>query len=123
LGGCETGEAKATKGYRLKAWHVIHTVGPVWKGGGAGERELLAACYENALRLAAELGCHSVAFPAISTGVYGYPADAAAEIALGTVARVLEVVPELEEVRLVAFNEAAERCLRDAAERLGIECA
>jgi O-acetyl-ADP-ribose deacetylase (regulator of RNase III) len=123
LGGCETGEAKATRGYRLKARHVIHTVGPVWQGGGKGEPELLAACYENALRLAAELGCRSVAFPAISTGVYGYPADAAADVALGTVARVLEERPELEEVRLVAFNEAAERCLREAAERLGVKCA
>ncbi len=123
LGGCEIGEAKATKGYRLTARHVIHTVGPVWRGGGAGERELLAACYENSLRLAAGLGCRSAAFPAISTGVYGYPADEAAEVAVGTVARVLEEFPRIEEVRLVAFDEAAERCLRDAAERLGIECA
>lgn len=122
LGGCETGEAKATRGYRLKARHVIHTVGPVWHGGGKGERELLAACYENSLRLAAGLGCHRVAFPAISTGVYGYPADEAAEVALGTVARVLEELPGIEEVRLVAFNETAERELRAAAARLGVEC-
>jgi O-acetyl-ADP-ribose deacetylase (regulator of RNase III) len=120
LGGCETGQAKATKGYRLKARHVIHTVGPVWQGGGAGERELLAACYENSLRLAAELGCRSVAFPAISTGVYGYPADEAAEVAVGTVARVLEELPGLEEARLVAFNEASERYLAEAAAKLGL---
>lgn len=122
LGGCETGEAKATKGYRLKAGHVIHTVGPVWQGGGAGERELLAACYENSLRLAAGHGCRSVAFPAISTGVYGYPADQAAEVAVGTVARMLEELPGVEEVRLVAFSEAAERELLAAAEKLGVEC-
>jgi O-acetyl-ADP-ribose deacetylase (regulator of RNase III) len=120
LGGCETGQAKATKGYRLTARHVIHTVGPVWQGGGAGERELLAACYENSLRLAAELGCRSVAFPAISTGVYGYPADEAAEVAVGTVARVLEELPGLEEARLVAFNEASERYLAEAAAKLGL---
>ncbi|MDH3265120.1 MAG: macro domain-containing protein, partial [Paracoccaceae bacterium] len=123
LGGCEMGEAKATRGYRLKARHVIHTVGPVWQGGGKGEQELLAACYENSLRLAAELGCRSVAFPAISTGVYGYPADDAAEVAVGTVARVLEELPGIEEARLVAFNEAAERYLRDAAAKLGVKCA
>lgn len=123
LGGCETGEAKATKGYRLKARHVIHTVGPVWEGGGKGEQELLAACYENSLRVADELGCRSVAFPAISTGAYGYPAEAAAEVAVGTVARVLSDVPGLEEVRLVAFGEEAERYLREAARRLGVKCA
>jgi O-acetyl-ADP-ribose deacetylase (regulator of RNase III) len=86
LGGCETGEAKITRGYRLKARHVIHTVGPVWQGGEAGEAKLLANAYANSLALARKHGLVSIAFPAISTGVYGYPADQAAEIAIGTVA-------------------------------------
>lgn len=82
LGGCPTGEAKITKGYRLKARHVIHTVGPVWRGGTAGEPELLARCYRNSLALAEQHGLKSIAFPAISTGVYGYPRDQATEIAV-----------------------------------------
>jgi len=82
LGGCPTGEAKITKGYRLKARHVIHTVGPVWQGGKAGEPELLARCYRNSLALADKHGLKSIAFPAISTGVYGYPKDQATEIAV-----------------------------------------
>jgi O-acetyl-ADP-ribose deacetylase (regulator of RNase III) len=82
LGGCPTGEAKITKGYRLKARHVIHTVGPVWQGGKAGEPELLARCYRNSLALADRHGLKSIAFPAISTGVYGYPKDQATEIAV-----------------------------------------
>src|SRR5438046_2787043 len=77
LGGCETGEAKITRGYRLKARHVIHTVGPVWQGGEAGEAELLASAYANSLSLARKHGLVSIAFPAISTGVYGYPPDQA----------------------------------------------
>ncbi|MFO1080527.1 MAG: O-acetyl-ADP-ribose deacetylase [Reyranellaceae bacterium] len=82
LGGCSTGEAKITAGYRLKARHVIHTVGPVWRGGAAGEAELLARCYRNSLALAHRHGLASIAFPAISTGVYGYPKDAATAIAV-----------------------------------------
>ena len=82
LGGCPTGEAKITRGYRLKARHVIHTVGPVWRGGKAGEPELLARCYRNSLALADKHGLKSIAFPAISTGVYGYPKDQATEIAV-----------------------------------------
>jgi O-acetyl-ADP-ribose deacetylase (regulator of RNase III) len=85
LGGCETGLAKITRGYRLPAKHVIHAVGPVWRGGHAGEEDLLASCYRTALDLAAENRLASIAFPAISTGVYAFPADRAARIAVGTV--------------------------------------
>jgi O-acetyl-ADP-ribose deacetylase len=85
LGGCETGGAKITRGYRLPAKHVIHAVGPVWSGGGKGEEELLASCYRTALALAGEHRLTSLAFPAISTGVYRFPADRAARIAVGTV--------------------------------------
>jgi O-acetyl-ADP-ribose deacetylase len=85
LGGCRTGEAKITKGYRLPARHVIHTVGPVWRGGEQGEAELLAACYRNSLALAAKHALRSIAFPCISTGIFGYPADAAARVAVETV--------------------------------------
>jgi O-acetyl-ADP-ribose deacetylase (regulator of RNase III) len=89
LGGCETGSAKITRGYHLAAKHVIHAVGPVWRGGQAGEEELLASCYRTALALAAAHRLASIAFPAISTGVYAFPADRAARIAVGTVAAEL----------------------------------
>jgi O-acetyl-ADP-ribose deacetylase (regulator of RNase III) len=89
LHGCDTGSAKITRGYRLKARHVIHAVGPVWGGGAQGEPDLLASCYRTALALAAEHGLRSIAFPAISTGVYRFPADLAARIAVGTVASEL----------------------------------
>lgn len=82
IGGCPTGEARITRGYRLPAKHVIHTVGPVWRGGTNGEPELLASCYRNSLRLAIENGVRTIAFPAISCGVYGYPIDEAAQIAV-----------------------------------------
>jgi O-acetyl-ADP-ribose deacetylase len=85
LGGCRTGEAKITRGYRLPARHVIHTVGPVWRGGEAGEPALLEACYRNSLALAARHGLLSLAFPCISTGIYGYPADMAARVAVDSV--------------------------------------
>lgn len=93
LGGCPTGEAKITRGYLLPARHVIHTVGPVWRGGGAGEDALLASCYRSALALARGYGLASIAFPAISTGAYGFPADRAAKIAVGTVMDELERDP------------------------------
>ena len=91
-GGCETGSAKITRGYRLPARHVIHAVGPVWRGGHAGEEELLASCYRTALNLAAAHRLASIAFPAISTGIYAFPADRAARIAVGTVAAELGAV-------------------------------
>ena len=93
LGGCATGAAKITRGHRLPAKHVIHAVGPVWNGGGEGEEELLASCYRTALDLAAVHRLASIAFPAISTGVYRFPADRAAQIAIGTVASELAVAP------------------------------
>ena len=93
LGGCATGSAKITRGYRLPARHVIHAVGPVWSGGDRNEEELLAACYRTALALAAEHGLASIAFPAISTGVYRFPADRAARIAVGTVVSEVSAAP------------------------------
>jgi O-acetyl-ADP-ribose deacetylase len=93
LGGCETGSAKITRGYRLPAKHVIHAVGPVWSGGGRGEEELLASCYRTALDLAAAHRLRSLAFPAISTGVYRFPPERAARIAIGTVAGELAGPP------------------------------
>ncbi len=102
LGGCKTGDAKATPGFRLPTRWVIHTVGPVWRGGYAGEPELLASCYRRSLEVADELGARSIAFPAISTGVYGYPAEEAATVAIDTV-RATPTSVEL--VRLVAFDD------------------
>ena len=102
LGGCRPGEAKVTKGYRLPARHVIHTVGPIWDGGKSGEEEVLRACHRNALAAAVELGCRTIAFPAISCGLYGYPPELAAPVAADA---VREHAP-LELVRFVLFNEA-----------------
>lgn len=102
LGGCPTGEARITGGYRLPAKHVIHTVGPVWRGGTNGEPELLASCYRSSLQLAREHGLKTIAFPAISCGIYGYPADAAARIAVETVRREAEA---LDEVIFVCFGD------------------
>lgn len=107
LAGCHTGEAKITKGYRLPARHVIHTVGPVWHGGTRGEPELLRNCYRNAFRLASAHGLTSIAFPAISTGVYGYPLGDACRIALEETRSALARYPELERVILVAFSDEA----------------
>ena len=106
LGGCKTGDAKATKGYRLPAKHVIHTVGPVWRGGNNGEADLLASCYRRSLEIARDLGCASIAFPCISTGVYGYPVDQAARIAVDTVRAVLEASPGDMDVTFCCFSES-----------------
>jgi len=105
LGGCAPGEAKTTSGYGLSARHVIHTVGPVWRGGGEGESETLAACHENAVAVAAELGCRTVAFPAISTGIYGYPIELAAGVAVAATAEALDRQDTVELVRFVLFDE------------------
>jgi O-acetyl-ADP-ribose deacetylase len=107
LGGCSTGQAKATTAGRLPARHVIHTVGPVWTGGSAGEDELLAACHANALTVAAELGSRTVAFPAISTGIFRFPVDRAARIASATTADELERWPSIERVTFVLFDRAS----------------
>lgn len=109
LGGCETGDAKATTAGELPARYVIHTVGPVWRGGGQGEDELLASCHRRSLEVADELGCGSVAFPAISTGVYGFPLERAAPIALGTTAAELERRPAIERVVFVLHGPDAYR--------------
>ena len=114
LGGCETGDAKATTAGDLPARHVIHTVGPVWHGGDQGEAELLASCHQRALEVAAEVGCRTVAFPAISTGVYGYPVELAAEVALRTTSEELEKHPEIERVTFVLFSDEHLRAFESA---------
>jgi O-acetyl-ADP-ribose deacetylase (regulator of RNase III) len=105
LGGCPTGEAKMTKGYLLKARHVIHTVGPVWHGGMGGEPELLKSCYTKSLRLAAEADLPSIAFPCISTGVYGYPADLAAQVAVAAVQDFIKTSGSLQRIVFCCFSE------------------
>ena len=106
LGGCAVGDARATPGFDLTARWVIHTVGPIWRGGGHGEPELLASCYRRALAVADELGARTVAFPAISTGVYGFPPQAAARVAVGT---LRAVGTEVTTATLVAFDEVTHR--------------
>lgn len=118
LAGCATGEAKITAGYRLPARHVIHTVGPVWHGGSHGEPDLLRRCYRNACRLAHQHGLKSIAFPAISTGVYGYPLREACRIALEEVTSALASYPELEKVIFVAFSEEAGRIYRETMQEV-----
>jgi O-acetyl-ADP-ribose deacetylase (regulator of RNase III) len=119
LGGCKTGDAKITGGYRLPARHVIHTVGPVWRGGGHGEAELLASCYRNSLALAVENDCRSVAFPAISCGIFGYPVEQASRIAVTETTRFLDGEPAIEKVLFVCFSRdvvyAYRQALRPAA--------
>ena len=119
LGGCATGEAKITRGYRLPARHVIHTVGPVWHGGRSGEAELLASCYRRSLELALSHGLKSIAFPAISCGAYGYPLDAAIPIAIGTV-RAFERLDALEQVLFACASEEVFDAYRAALRQPGI---
>jgi O-acetyl-ADP-ribose deacetylase (regulator of RNase III) len=107
LGGCATGDAKITKGYRLPAMHVIHTVGPIWRGGGSGEAELLASCYRRALKVAQENALATIAFPAISTGIYDYPPDQAAEVAVRAVAATLPRTGGITQVIFCCFDEAS----------------
>lgn len=127
LGGCRTGEAKITRGYRLPAKHIIHTPGPVWGGGSNGERRLLIGCYANSLDLAEQHGLKTVAFPAISTGIFGYPANAAARIAAGVLVQRRDqgrlttdgewVPTTIERAILVAFNAESEDILREGLGR------
>jgi O-acetyl-ADP-ribose deacetylase (regulator of RNase III) len=114
LGGCPTGEARLTRGYRLPAAAVIHAVGPVWQGGAANEDELLASCYRASLALAAEHGLSSVAFPAISTGIYGFPLERATRIAVRTVQAFLAEHAEPGRVVFVCFDERTAKVYRDA---------
>ena len=108
IGGCPTGEARITKGYRLPARHVIHTVGPVWRGGGEGEPELLASAYRSSIDLARRHALRSIAFPAISTGIYGFPPAPAAAIAVATVAEFSAAHPsEFDEIIFCCFSEAS----------------
>ncbi|HEX8997254.1 MAG TPA: O-acetyl-ADP-ribose deacetylase [Ktedonobacterales bacterium] len=118
LGGCPTGEARITRGYRLPARWVIHTVGPVWNGGHRREDELLASCYRNSLALAAEHGARSVAFPAISTGIYRFPLDRATSIAVRETADFLREHPEIEQITFACFSESAEQMYRQELERV-----
>lgn len=114
LGGCPTGQARITRGYRLPARYVVHTPGPIWQGGGHGEAELLTSCYRESLRLASEAGSRSIAFPAISTGVYGYPLEEATAIAVREVRRHLAAGSPLERVVFVCFDERTRRAYEAA---------
>ena len=114
LGGCRTGEAKITNGYRLPVKSVIHTPGPVWRGGSHQEEQQLKNCYENCLKLAAEHGCKSIAFPSISTGIYGFPLEKAAPIAVHTIRSFLKEHPEIEKVQMVCFDEITKKYYENA---------
>jgi O-acetyl-ADP-ribose deacetylase (regulator of RNase III) len=114
LGGCTTGDAKATTAGRLPARHVVHTVGPVWRGGDRGEPALLASCHRRSLEVAAALGCRTVAFPAISTGIYGYPVELAAQVAIASTRAALMELPAIERVRFVLFGETAQAAFAEA---------
>ena len=120
LGGCATGDAKATTGGRLPARYVIHAVGPVWHGGHSGEPDLLTSVHRRVVELADDLGCASVALPAISCGIYGYPAALAAPVALGAVASALEEHPNVTLVRFVFLDEGLRSVFAEAAEALGL---
>ena len=119
-GGCPTGQAVITTGGNLPAKYIIHTVGPIWRGGDAGEAELLASCYRESLGLAVEHGIKTIAFPSISTGVYGYPVDQAAIIALNEVKQFLEAYDGLDDVRFVLFDDATYGAYENALADMGM---
>jgi O-acetyl-ADP-ribose deacetylase (regulator of RNase III) len=114
LGGCKTGEAKITKGYKLKAKYVIHTAGPIWRGGKWNEDQLLKSCYENSLLLAKENGVRTIAFPSISTGVYCFPAERAAKIAVKTICDFLKTDTFFQQVLMVCFDEGTKEIYLNA---------
>jgi len=118
LKGCETGEAKITRGYKLPARFVIHTVGPVWRGGNHNEKELLASCYRNSLKLASDKGLKTIAFPSISTGVYRYPPEPAAEIALTEIIKFLKDNQIIKKVILVCFSRESYQICKNKFENL-----
>ena len=118
LNGCRTGEAKITKGYKLKAKYVIHTPGPIWRGGKWGEEELLANCYKNCLALAKEHGVKTIAFPSISTGVYRFPVGQAAKIAVGEILNFLNQDDSIEQVTIVCFDDKTKEYYVDALAEL-----
>ncbi|RXH15434.1 O-acetyl-ADP-ribose deacetylase [Bradyrhizobium guangzhouense] len=123
LHGCKTGDAKITKGYRLKAAHVIHTVGPVWNGGTLGEDDLLASCYRRSMELCGKRKLSSVAFPAISTGIFRFPGERAAKIAIDTTIRALPAAPSVGHVIFCCFSEASAVLHTDLLARHGSPCA
>jgi O-acetyl-ADP-ribose deacetylase (regulator of RNase III) len=120
LQGCETGDAKITGGYNLSAKHVIHTVGPVWQGGGQGEPQLLKSAYRRCFEVAHQHGLKSIAFPAISAGVYGYPMQEGAGIALSAAETAIGLYPEIERIVFVQFSEGAQQIYQETASRLRI---
>lgn len=122
LHGCETGDAKITRGYRLPAGHVIHTVGPVWNGGTLGEDDLLASCYRRSIALCQQHSLASVAFPAISTGIYRFPADRAAAIAVGSVVDALAAAPLMTKVIFCCFSPDSGRLHEAAMADFGSPC-
>ncbi len=123
LGGCATGEAKITKGYLLAAKHVIHAVGPVWNGGQHGEDELLASCYRRSVELCRDHNLTSVAFPAISTGIYRFPAGRAAQIAVSATVKALDTAPSISSVIFCCFSPESARLHEQASEKFGQPCA
>ena len=126
LGGCKTGYAKITKGHRLPAKHIIHTVGPIWRGGTSGEPELLASCYRSSMELAAANGLTTLAFPSISTGIYGYPMELAAKVAVTTVRSSVQEIPSIREVIFCCFSvsdlQVYEAVLGEAAPPRDAQC-